>query len=37
MQSNTEILSEPISNLEATDGIDDEGSDSSVAGQTTLF
>ena len=37
MQSNTEILSEPISNLEATDGIDDEGSDSSEAGQTTLF
>ena len=37
LQSNTEILSEPISNLEATDGIDDEGSDSSEAGQTTLF
>ena len=37
MQSNTEILSEPISNLEATDGIDDEDSDSSEAGQTTLF
>ena len=37
MQSNTEILSEPISNLEATEGIDDEGSDSSEAGQTTLF
>ncbi|MGI9560687.1 MAG: DNA gyrase/topoisomerase IV subunit A [Flavobacteriaceae bacterium] len=37
LQSNTEILSEPISNLEATDGIDDEDSDSSEAGQTTLF
>ena len=37
LQSNTEILSEPISNLEATDGIDDEDSDNSEAGQTTLF
>ena len=37
LQSNTEILSEPISNLEATNGIDDEDSDSSEAGQTTLF
>ena len=37
LQSNTEILSEPISNLEATDGIDNEDSDSSEAGQTTLF
>ena len=37
MQSNTEILSEPISNLEATDGIDDEDSNSSKAGQTKLF
>ena len=37
LQSNTEILSEPISNLEATEGIDDEDSDSSEAGQTTLF
>ena len=37
LQSNTEILSEPISNLEATNGIDDEDSDSSKAGQTTLF
>ena len=37
LQSSTEILSEPISNLEATDGIDDEDSDSSEAGQTTLF
>lgn len=37
LQSNTEIFSEPISNLEATDGIDDEDSDSSEAGQTTLF
>ena len=37
LQSNTEIHSEPISNLEATDGIDDEDSDSSEAGQTTLF
>lgn len=37
LQSNTEILSEPISNLEATDGIDDEDSNSSEAGQTTLF
>ena len=37
LQSNTEIISEPTSNLEATDGIDDEDSDSSEAGQTTLF
>ena len=37
LQSNTEILSEPISNLEATDGIDDEDSNSSKAGQTKLF
>lgn len=37
LQSNTEILSEPISNLEATNGIDDEDSDSSEAGQTSLF
>ena len=37
LQSNTEILSEPISNLEATDGIDNEDSDSFEAGQTTLF
>ena len=37
LQSNTEILSEPISNLEAIDGIDDEDSNSSEAGQTTLF
>ena len=37
LRSNTEIISEPISNLEATDGIDDEDSDSSEAGQTTLF
>tara|TARA_B100001063_G_scaffold80040_2_gene74459 strand:+ start:13101 stop:15785 length:2685 start_codon:yes stop_codon:yes gene_type:complete len=37
LQSSTEILLEPISNLEATDGIDDEDSNSSEAGQTTLF
>ena len=37
LQCNTEMLSEPISNLEATDGIDDEDSNSSEAGQTTLF
>lgn len=37
LQSSTETLSEPISNLEATDGIDDEDSNSSEAGQTTLF
>jgi topoisomerase-4 subunit A len=36
-QNKNEILSEPTSNLEATDGIDDENSNSSEAGQTTLF
>jgi topoisomerase-4 subunit A len=36
-QNKNEILSEPTSNLEATDGIDDENSTSSEAGQTTLF
>ena len=36
-QNKNEILSEPTSDLEATDGIDDENSNSSEAGQTTLF
>jgi topoisomerase-4 subunit A len=36
-QNKNEMLSEPTSNLEATDGIDDENSNSSEAGQTTLF
>jgi topoisomerase-4 subunit A len=36
-QNKNEILSEPTPNLEATDGIDDENSNSSEAGQTTLF
>lgn len=37
LQSNTQILSEPISNFEVSDCIDDEDSNSSEAGQTTLF
>ena len=37
LQSKTELLSEPISNLEATDVIDNEDSNSSEAGQITLF
>ncbi len=36
-QNKNEILLEPTSDLEATDGIDDENSNSSEAGQTTLF
>jgi topoisomerase-4 subunit A len=36
-QNKNEMLSEPTSNLEATDGIYDENSNSSEAGQTTLF